>query len=142
MGRRKNAALLAVATSFIVAGLGAGGVASASAADATLTIQRLQDENGITYNEVTVNGTASRWFPGGRVAVRLWGDDEWYDDLIDGPSWAWFDGQTFTLTFWPLDCELDEDWDGTDEIYAGVRVYDGANRERETAETNRVEASW
>jgi hypothetical protein len=143
MAYRRRAALLAMATSFTLAGLGAGGVASAPAADATLSIQRFQDEYG-TYNYVTVQGTVSAWYGwNSRVVVRLWGDDRWSDDLLDGPANAdYFDGWYFVRSFWVSDSTLDEDWDGQDEIYAGIRVYDSAGRQRETAETNRVYDHW
>ena len=142
MAGRRNTALIAVATSLIAAGLGAGGVQSASAATATLNIQRYQDEYG-TYNYVAVSGTVSAWYGfGSRIAVRVWGDDKWDDDLLDGPANADFDGLYFSRAVWLSDSTLDEDWDGRDEIYAGVRVYDSAGRQRETVETNRVYGYW
>jgi hypothetical protein len=127
-----------------LAGTGAVGVASASAATARLDIYRWQDEYGVVYNQVVVNGSASTWNPfGGHVEVRLWGDDQWNDDLLKGPERAgYFDGLSFSHEWWVTDDELDEDWDGTDEIYAGVRIFDEHGNRRETAETNRVRGSW
>jgi hypothetical protein len=142
MAGRRKAALLAVAMSFIVAVLGTGGVASASTPDPSLRIQRYQDEYG-TYNLLTVQGTVPWYGWGSRVVVRLWGDDSSYDDLLDGPANAdYFDGFNFTRSFWIGDSTLDEDWDGQDEIYAGIRMYDSSGTQRKAAETNRVYGHW
>ena len=74
-----------------------------------------------------------------RVEVRLWGEDEWYDDLLVGPiSSPTTSAACYSIDFCANASTLDEDWEGRDELYAGVRVYDRATgRQIETVESNR-----
>ncbi len=138
MSIRKTAALLTVMTSIIAAGIGAGGVATASAATATLRIDRISDGYRL-YCRATVTGKSAKYYQGGRVAIRLWGSDEWYDDLIAGPINANYDGLYFSTYEWWINCDsLDEDWDGRDEIYAGVRVYNRSGTQVESVESNYI----
>jgi hypothetical protein len=139
----RTAALIALATSVICAGIAGGGAATAAAATAKLTIT----PTGY-YNQcrVTVGGTVAGLYANGfDTSIRLWGSDEWDDDLLAGPFvnyWGPYDsgfGREFTLS-----CStLNEDWGARDEIYAGVRVYDRrTGRQTESAVTNRVDGYW
>jgi hypothetical protein len=139
---RRTVALFAMATSLIAAGLAGGGAATAAAATAKLTITPTGYNNQYS---VTVGGDVSGYYPSGvDVAVRLWGEDEWYDDLLAGPFVNYgFPGSGFGREFLVSGRTLNEDWEGRDEIYAGVRVYDRRNgRQVETAETKRVYGYW
>lgn len=139
MGLRKSTKL-ATAGAILAAGLAGGGVASA--ATATLTITPTEENNGHWY--VSVSGTTSGVYSSGFSAVfRLWGEDFYTDDLRAGPD---------TSTFWPFETsfgytwrvgsgELNEDWEGRDELYAGVRIF-ANGRQQEKAETNRVYGNW
>jgi hypothetical protein len=108
----RTAALMALATSLICAGIAGGGAATAAAATAKLTIT----PTGY-YNQcrVTVGGTVAGLYANGfDTSVRLWGSDEWDDDLLAGPFvnyWGPYDsgfGREFTLS-----CStLNEDWGG------------------------------
>ncbi|MGW4465121.1 hypothetical protein [Micromonospora sp. NPDC004704] len=128
-----TAAVLAVATV-------TGGAAPAFAATATLSIfTGCQTDDGRYYDYVLrVQGT-TRYYPDGmRVDVRLWGDDEWSDDLLGGPYSSYSESSgSFSTAVCMNSSTLNEDI-GQDEIYAGVRVYDHAGVQRETAETNRI----
>ncbi len=139
----RTAALIALATSLICAGIAGGGAATAAAATAKLTIT----PTGY-YNQcrVTVGGTVAGLYANGfDTSIKLWGSDEWDDDLLAGPFvnyWGPYDsgfGREFTLS-----CStLNEDWGARDEIYAGVRVYDRrTGRQTESAVTNRVDGYW
>jgi hypothetical protein len=127
----------------ICAGIAGGGAATAAAATAKLTIT----PTGY-YNQcrVTVGGTVAGLYANGfDTSIKLWGSDEWDDDLLAGPFvnyWGPYDsgfGREFTLS-----CStLNEDWGARDEIYAGVRVYDRrTGSQTESAVTNRVDGYW
>ena len=85
---------------------------------------------------------ASGWWPPTRIEVRLWGDDEWYDDLLVGPFSSWYDqygNDYYSIDFCVNQSTLDEDWDGRDELYAGVRFYDLATGSlKAKVESNRL----
>ena len=139
---RRTAALLATATSLLAAGIGTGGVASAAAATATLSIPYTgcQGSNGTWYDyTLRVQGTTGYHPNGIRVEVRLWGSDPSYDDALAGPysnSYDWSGG--YSIDFCANRSTLDEDW-GQDEIYAGVRVYDRrTNQLKEKVESNMI----
>ena len=90
-----------------------------------------------------VQGTTGFYPYGMRVAVRLWGEDEWYDDLLGGPFVETFPGGWYSISFCMNRSTLNEDWEGRDELYAGVRVYDLATgSQKETVETNRLYGYW
>ena len=152
---RRALTLIAASTSLIAAGVAGGGTATASAAGAigdgaagaaaaTLTITPTEENNNQWY--VTVSGTSSAVYPSGFNAVfRLWGEDWQFDDLRAGPDTSFFSpfSTSFGYTWRVGGGELNEDGEGRDELYAGVRLYDPATgREREKAETNRVYGHW
>jgi hypothetical protein len=144
MSVRRIATVLATATSLVVAGVGAGGVATAAAATAKLTIPYTGcvGSTGIQYDyTLRVEGTTGYHPYGMRVDVRLWGEDEWYDDALGGPyvqSYDW--SGYYSVSFCANRSTLDEDI-GQDELYAGVRVYDRATgAQKESVESNRIRA--
>ena len=134
-------ALAAVAASLILATVGAS-TASAAAADLSLT-----PTGSPNQYRVTVSGYVSNYYPRGvDIAVRLWGEDEWYDDLLVGPVIGTMDGDflpgPFTVSFTVSGSTLNEDW-GRDELYAGVRIYNRSTGQQvQTAETNRLYGYW
>jgi hypothetical protein len=119
--------------------LGAG-AASASAATATLSIPYAGCTNsyGRQFDyTMRVRGTTAT-HDRMRVEMRLWGEDEWSDDLLVGPISQSYDfGGAYTIDFCVNKSTLDEDW-GRDELYAGVRVYNSAGRQIESVESNRL----
>jgi hypothetical protein len=133
--------ILAAVAALTAAVLAGPGVARASAATATLSIPYSGCVNSYgTHFDYTmrVQGTMGN-YGASRVEVRLWGDDEWSDDFLGGPfvqSYPWGGGYYF-VEFCMNKSTLNEDW-GQDEIYAGVRVFDGSGRQRETVESNRI----
>lgn len=84
-------------------------------------------------------GTTGYHPSGMRVDVRLWGDDEWYDDALGGPYVQYYDWSGYySVSFCANRSTLDEDI-GQDELYAGVRVYDRATgAQKESVESNRI----
>lgn len=76
---------------------------------------------------LTVDVFNTGYYPYGiDVAFRLWGDDEWYDDLLYsvpgttfGNGWTGHIVREFTVS----GSTLNEDW-GSDEIYVDARFYD------------------
>jgi hypothetical protein len=118
------------------------GAATAAAATATLSIPYSGCVNSYgTHFDYTmrVQGTTGYYSYGMRVEVRLWGDDEWYDDFLLGPvvqSYDW--GGFYSIDFCVNKSTLNEDW-GQDEIYAGVRVFDASSGiQKEKVESNRI----
>jgi len=132
---RRLLASLALAAAMIGAG-----ATSASAATATLSIAYTGCTNAYGQHfdyTMRVRGTTST-HARMRVEVRLWGEDEWYDDLLAGPYAQSYDfGGSYLIDFCVNKSTLDEDW-GRDELYAGVRVYNSAGRQIESAESNRL----
>lgn len=79
------------------------------------------------------------------MAIRLWGDDEWFDDLLFTPLGTTFEGRWsghFEREFTVSGSVLNEDW-GADEIYADARLYDHRTGKLvQTIRTNRLYGSW
>jgi hypothetical protein len=132
--------ILAAVAALTAAVLAGPGAARASAATAALSIPYSGCVNSYgTHFDYTmrVQGTTANYY-GMRVDVRLWGDDEWYDDFLGGPFvQSYTFGGFYSVDFCMNKSTLNEDW-GQDEIYAGVRVFDGSGRQRETVESNRI----
>jgi len=73
---------------------------------------------GNGYWAVVVDGHSSA--PNASVGVRVYGDDPWFDDFlfsIVGTARTDYAGN-FNLARTVYRSTLDEDWEGTDEIYA------------------------
>ena len=121
--------ILAAFATLAAVAFGGPGAASASAATATLSIPYSGCVNSYgTHFDYTmrVQGTTANYY-GMRVEVRLWGDDEWYDDFLGGPfiqSYSW--GGFYSIDFCMNKSTLNEDW-GQDEIYAIVDVSGGGS---------------
>jgi hypothetical protein len=135
-------ALVAALLGVVVAG---SATASASAATASLSVTHI----GSNQYRVTVKAYVSHYYPrGADLAVRLWGEDEYYDDLLVGPITGTWDGD-FTpgevppFSFVVSGSTLNEDWGARDELYAGLRVYDhSTGKQVEIAESNRLYGYW
>ncbi len=143
MAVRKRTAELALALSLVIVGVAALGAATAEAATGKLTIAPTGYHDQYS---LTVSGDYLTYTPYGvDVAVRLWGDDEWFDDLLFTPF-----GTTFANS-WPGHFErqftvagstLNEDW-GADEIYADARLYEHSTGKLiQTIGTNRLYGNW
>jgi hypothetical protein len=138
----RTVALAAVVASLILATVGAS---TASAAAANLTLTPTSTPN---LYRATVSGFVSNYYPrGADIAVRLWGEDEWYDDLLVGPVGGTLDGDflpgPFTISFNVSGSTLNEDKGARDELYAGVRIYNHSTGQQvQTAETNRLYGYW
>ena len=137
MALRSTIALFVVALS-----LAAVGAASASATTAKLDMTSIGNDR---YT-LTVDVRNTHYYPYGvNVAFRLWGDDEWVDDLLYSPLGTTFQGlwvdhvvREFTVS----GSTLNEDW-GADEIYVDARMYDHQTGKLvETVQTNRLYGSW
>jgi hypothetical protein len=136
-----------VLTALAAATVGVGALAAAPSASAEtafpgkLTIAPLGNNR---YNLVA-SGHFSSLHSGVDVSIRLWGDDEWFDDLLYTPPgtihldiWT----QDFARAFSVDGSVLNEDW-GTDEIYADARLYDHATGKLFlTIKTNNLYGSW
>jgi hypothetical protein len=132
MHLRRTAALLTTVISLLTAG-------TASASTTSLTIQRTP--NNECRLLVGASTTTPVSYPG-RVDVRVYGDDSWYDDFLGGPFRFGFD-QSFANEIWmPGGCSaLNEDW-GTDEIYVTFTVYNGQNKFVEELRSKTVSGSF
>ena len=79
------------------------------------------------------------------MAMRLWGDDEWFDDLLYTVPGTLFQNRQpveFQRAFTVSGSVLNEDW-GWDEIYVEVRLYDHRTGKLfRTIETNRLYGQW
>ena len=80
------------------------------------------------------------------IVIRLWGDDEFSDDLRLGPYspdelYAGFAGLMFKTTKQVGNSVLNEDW-GDDEIYAGLRLVKPDSTTVRSATSNVVHGSW
>jgi hypothetical protein len=141
---RRNAALVAIA--LIAASIAAAGPANAAAASGSLKLTKRDygtwDSPWSTCNW-TVTGVSSRYQPGGRVDVRLYGQDTWFHDLLAGPvAVRNYDGRNF-YDWYGIDCSrLNEDPYDWDEIYAHIRVYNSAGTKVEEFKTNLVSLTW
>jgi hypothetical protein len=142
MRLRRTATLFAIVTSLMFAGIAGAGAAGAAAATATLSIPYTGCVNsyGTQFDyTMRVQGSTNYYSGGMRVEVRLWGDDEWYDDFLLGPV---VQSYSFSGSYYIDLCvnrsTLNEDI-GQDEIYAGVRVYDASTGAlKEKVESNRI----
>lgn len=141
MTLRKRVAPFIAALS--LAACSAAATASAETAfPGKLTIAPLGNDR---YNLVA-SGNFGSFHPSGvDVSIRLWGDDEWYDDLLYTPPGTIYLGswvQHFERAFSVGGSVLDEDW-GTDEIYADARLYDhGTGKLFLTIKTNHLYGNW
>jgi hypothetical protein len=140
MALRTRIAGIAAAASLVAAGAVA---ATADAATGKLTITPTGYGN---QYYVIVAGDFSGYYPYGvDVAVRLMGDDEWFDDrLYDVPGSTYESpGSThFGRELYVSGATLNEDW-GQDEIYGEARLYDHhTGRLVQTIRTNVVSGSW
>jgi hypothetical protein len=149
----RRIATVATALAMSLLGLsGFGGAATASAADATLSISAVggnscQDPTTgrILDYLVEVHGQVNSYYPFGyRVRLDLWGDDQWDDDHQYGPVYTTY---RFAPTYYDvLFCvdgsTLDEDW-GEDEIYAKLLFQDlTTGRNVEAATSNVVDGHF
>jgi hypothetical protein len=78
---------------------------------------------------------------GHKIQLRLWGDDQWSDDLIYGPYPATYYASSKGLEFHKVilgfpDSRLNEDW-GMDELYVGMRLTNPDGGTLRSGETNR-----
>jgi hypothetical protein len=122
------------------------GAVPADAATATLSIPYVNCQNSQGQNFdylMRVDVTLSRnYFDGGQIVVRIWGDDPSSDDLLVGPVQQNF-GEAYAGARMLVDLcvnksTLNEDI-GTDEIYAGVRVFRiPSGAKTEVVESNRI----
>jgi hypothetical protein len=129
----RTAALLAATASLVAA-------SAATASTASLRISRTPDNQcRMQVGAISTKPMAHS----GYVDVRIWGDDTYSDDFLTGPVRFSYSGG-FANEFWmPGLCSaLDEDW-GVDEIYAGMRIYDGVTgKQVDAIESNRVRGSF
>jgi hypothetical protein len=138
--RRLCRALVAAAAALAFAGAAAG-PAAATTATATLKLYsgcvNSYDQH-FDYTLVVQGTTNPLSWAATRVEIRLWGDDEWYDDLLRGPLYSYQDWSSLYYGICVNSSDLDEDW-GHDEVYAGVRWYSTATgKQYASAETNRI----
>ncbi len=138
---RKSLARVATVMSLMAVGVAGAGAATASAATAELTIT----PTGLGFNQydVSVVGTVRNVPTGSYVEIRLWDDDDFSDDFIVGPMRGEIIARRFFAhEFRVYGNQLDRDccspFDGEEEIYAGVRVYDPSGRQIDQVESNRV----
>jgi hypothetical protein len=143
-----NKLKMLVLAGIAAATVGVGMLAAAPSASAEtafpgkLTIAPLGNDR---YNLVASGHFGSLHFSGVDLSIRLWGDDEWSDDLLYTPP------GTIHLEIWTQDFErafsvggsvLNEDW-GADEIYADARLYDHATGKLFlTIKTNNLYGNW
>lgn len=120
------------------AGIAAVAAPNASAATAQLSITPYEWAPG--YWQVSVGGQVAGTYPQGFDAViRIWGEDEWFDDRLattttTSTPYDKYYGKTLLLSR----ATLNEDPEGRDEIYAGVRIYDRrTGSQAESVESNR-----
>ncbi len=146
----RRALTLLTATMVVAAGTAAAGAAPAFAVTAQLEISlQCQTNDGRNWDyTVKVSGVTSRnYYDKYSVEVRIWGDDEWSDDLLNGPHRTYYDNSSapgpgyYSFALCMNSSTLNEDVGG-DEIYAGVRVYNANGVNSETVESNRWRGSF
>ena len=147
LSTRRIAAVATALTMSLLGLSGFGGAATASAADATLSIyaaggNTCQDPatGRILDYLVEVHGQVNSYYPFGyRVRLDLWGDDQWDDDHQYGPVYTTyrFAPTHYDVLFCVDGSTLDEDW-GEDEIYAKVLFQDLATGRNVEAATSNV----
>ena len=130
MALRSKIALFVVALSFA-----AVGAANAGATTAKLDLKPIGNDR----YALTVGVYKTGYFRSGvDVAFRLWGDDEWFDDLLYSPLGTTFGGywtSPIVGEFTVSGSTLNEDW-GWDEIYVDARLYDhGTGKLVQTVQT-------
>ena len=118
------------------------GRATASTDRAKLTIAPIGSDR---YSLVASADYGASYTNGVDIAVRLWGDDEWYDDLLYSVPGTIYQGtwdMHFERQFTVSGSTLNEDW-GADEIYADARLYDHkTGKLLLTLKTNLLYGSW
>lgn len=125
----------------------AAGTVVASAAPALAVTAKLelllgcQTSDGRNWDyTVRVSGTTARsYYDRWMVEFRVWGDDDWSDDLLGGPYRTYYEGLgqgSYSVGVCMNSSTLNEDV-GLDDIYAGVRIYNASGVNTETAESNR-----
>ncbi|NES27072.1 hypothetical protein GCE86_14655 [Micromonospora terminaliae] len=130
------------AATVVAAGTVAASATPALAVTAKLEILLQCQTNDGRYWDYTVrvSGVTSRtYYDKYSVEVRIWGDDEWSDDLLSGPHRTYYEpeaGGYYSFAICMNSSTLNEDI-GQDDIYAGVRVYNVKGVNTETAESNR-----
>ena len=143
---RRTAVLVAIAA-LIAASIAAAGTATAAAASGTLKLTKREygtwDSSSQPTCNWTVTGVSSVYRQGGRVDVRLYGQDTWFDDLLAGPvAVRNYDGRNFYDWYGVTCSRLNEDPLDGDEIYARIRVYNSAGTKVEEFNTNMVSLTW
>lgn len=140
MALRTRIALFLAALSIVATG--AAGASAAYTGSATLSITPTANDQ---YVLVASGRYPAFYLNGVDVAIRLWGDDEWYDDLLYTVPGTIFEGpwdMHFERSFILSGSVLNEDW-GWDEIYAEARLYDHkTGKLLQTIETNRLYGQW
>ena len=131
-----------IALSVVALSVAAVGAANAGATNAKLNMTSIGNDRYTLTADVNIND----YYPYGvDVAFRLWGDDEWFDDLLNsfpgttfGGYWTGHIVREFTVS----GSTLNEDW-GADEVYVEARMYDHRTGNLvKTLQTNRLYGSW
>lgn len=137
MALRKRIAIFVVVLSVAVVG-----AARANASSAKLNMASIGNDQYALMVDVTNNG----YYPYGvDVTFRLWGDDEWYDDLLYSVPGTIFGGYWtghITREITVSGSTLNEDW-GSDEVYVEVRFFDHSTGKLvDSFHTNDLYGSW
>lgn len=135
---------------------GSAGTASAAVGDLTATLSISAGCQNPGEYALSASGTVKmpkaeaerRIAQGYRVAVRIWGDDDWTrggDDWLGGPYYPYLtakdDGIYYGLGICVTGRYLNED-DGEDDIYAGVRFLNPDDGTVKSKESNRVYGNY
>lgn len=149
---QRRRSMTIVATIALIAICASGRTASA----ATLKLQLLggsATNSGCELNRqpMRISGnTEGEYFNGRTAHIRVWGDDTFSDDFLEGPIIInnGFEGHVrpgafYRQTICVLFDNLDEDL-GIDDIYVGVRFFNssGETREIENTTTNTLHARF
>ena len=149
---RSSIAVIAAAVVVMIVGLPtAPASAAVGSMTADLELTQVAGKPGYVWVRVWGNVTMSRTEAQGLinsghdVVIRLWGEDQFSDDLLGGlytpTRWANHDGLRFALAHKTHISLLNEDW-GEDELYAGVRLLYPNTQTLRSAETNRLFGSF